>query len=106
MVPPGYYYNGTVMLKCAPGSYRADWKPKEEATACISCGDGVKAATTDQIKRWNTSDEYISWMEPVTSSSDDCCKFILKLTPGFHSVTFTMAFTHSHTGSLACCDTS
>lgn len=78
VVPPGYYYNGTVTLKCPSGSYRADWKPATDATvgSCISCGVGVQASLTDQIKVYNDSlGGVIYWFEPVTTSADDCCKY-------------------------------
>lgn len=74
MVPPGYYWNGTITIKCASGSYRADWKPADQATSCTSCGIGVQAATTDQIKVYNDTDYTLTWFEPVTSSADDCCE--------------------------------
>jgi hypothetical protein len=78
VVPPGHYYNGTVTLKCPSGSYRADWKPATDATvgSCISCGVGVQASLTDQIKVYNDSlGGVIYWFEPVTTSADDCCKY-------------------------------
>lgn len=74
VVPPGYYFDGTTTTKCAAGSYRADWKTTTQATSCISCGEGVKAATTDQIKQYNITDATITEMVQVTTSSDDCCK--------------------------------
>jgi hypothetical protein len=78
VVPPGYYYNGTTTLKCPAGSYRADWLAAAQPAAqvCISCGEGVKAATTDQVKAYNSTDSTLTWFEPVTSSADDCCKFL------------------------------
>lgn len=79
VVPPGYYFNGTTTKKCPSGSYRADWLAAAQpaATVCISCGEGVKASTTDQVKAYNVSDSTLTWFEPVTSSADDCCKYLL-----------------------------
>lgn len=55
------------------GSYRPEWKPFGEATACTPCGEGVKAAKTDQVTVYN-----IVTLEPsqlqISSSSEDCCK--------------------------------
>jgi hypothetical protein len=79
VVPPGYYFFNGTTIKCPAGSYRADWLAAAQPAAqvCISCGVGVKAATTDQVKAYNVSDSALTWFEPVTTSADDCCKCLL-----------------------------
>lgn len=79
VIPPGFFFNGTTTMQCAAGSFRADWKPAAQAASCTSCGGGVKAATTDQVKVYNITDANIQTMLPVTSSADDCCEYTLLL---------------------------
>jgi hypothetical protein len=80
VVPPGYYLDTTaspqVVKKCPDGQFRADWlnAALPAARSCISCGEGVKASTTDLVKAYNVTDVTLTWFEEVTTSSDDCCE--------------------------------
>jgi hypothetical protein len=74
VTPPGYYNDGTNTIKCASGSFRADWKPNTETNQCTSCGEGVKAVATDRVVVFNIMDAANQTSEAITTSSDDCCE--------------------------------
>jgi hypothetical protein len=78
VTPPGHFTNATGTFKCANGTYRADWKPigDDSAKECLSCGDGVKTVATDQLSVYATVG-YAETKLAVTTSSDDCCKWLL-----------------------------
>lgn len=73
VTPPGHYTNSSGTYQCASGSYRADWKPYGEATECLSCGEGVKADTTDRVTSYDI-DTLAPTQIQITTSSDDCCE--------------------------------
>lgn len=72
MTPPGFKTSNGNTTQCADNEYRADWKPLNQATNCLSCGSGVFATKTDRLKVYNITDPEIITYEPITSSSDDC----------------------------------
>jgi hypothetical protein len=74
VTPPGFKTSNGNTTQCADNEYRADWKPLNQATNCLSCGSGVFATKTDRLKVYNITDPEIITYEPITSSSDDCCK--------------------------------
>lgn len=79
MTPPGYQTFNQNTTKCAEGYYRADWKPQNQATNCLWCGNGVGAELTDRLKVYKIQDSTDISYEPITSSSDDCCECLPKL---------------------------
>jgi hypothetical protein len=74
VVPPGYEIKSGVLTKCLAGSFRASWKPAGDAGACIACGEGVKADATDRVTLYDIVTN-VATQVPVTSSTDDCCKY-------------------------------
>jgi hypothetical protein len=73
VTPPGHYTDATGTYPCPSGHYRPDWLPYGDANTCISCGEGVKSAMTDQITRYDPVSNAPSQMA-VTASDNDCCK--------------------------------
>jgi len=74
VTPPGFKTASLNTTQCATGEYRADWKPANLATNCLSCGVGVYANQTDRVAVYDLMDPTNVTYLPVTSSSDDCCK--------------------------------
>lgn len=75
VTPPGYQTFNQNTTKCATGYYRADWKPRNQATNCLWCGNGVGAELTDRLKVYSSlADPTVITYEAITSSSDDCCE--------------------------------
>lgn len=77
MTPPGFKTSGVDTVQCADGEYRADWKPANLATNCLSCGTGVFADKTDRVKVFDIADPTNVTYLAVTTSADDCCKLLL-----------------------------
>jgi hypothetical protein len=77
VTPPGFAtFNGNT-TQCPLGWYRADWKPSNQATNCLSCGTDVYAEQTDRVKVFNLLNPNNVTYLAITSSSDDCCKCLL-----------------------------
>jgi hypothetical protein len=75
VTPPGYATSNFNTTKCAADTYRADWKPANQATNCLACGTGVRADMTDRLKVYpDVMDPNNSTFEQITTSSDDCCE--------------------------------
>lgn len=78
VTPPGYKTSGTgagATVACGSGQYRADWKPANQATQCLSCGDNVYADKTDILKVYDMlSPRAAPTNIMITTSADDCCE--------------------------------
>jgi hypothetical protein len=74
VTPPGYFTSGSTTQKCAPGTFRANWKTGTEAAACLSCGEGVKTDMTDRLAMYDILNPANMTYERITTSSDDCCE--------------------------------
>lgn len=91
VTPPGYQTFNQNTTKCAAGWYRADWKPRNQATNCLWCGSGVGAEQTDRLKVYNLADPTDVYYEPITTSSDDCCECLQAAGCSLHCVCSTQA---------------
>jgi hypothetical protein len=74
VTPPGFKTTGGNTIQCAAGDYRADWKPANQATNCMTCGTDVFADTTDRLKVFDINDPTNITYLAITTSADDCCK--------------------------------
>jgi hypothetical protein len=77
VTPPGYKTSNGNTTQCADNEYRADWKPLNQATNCLSCGSNVYATKTDRLKVYNITNPEVFTFVDITSSSDDCCKYCI-----------------------------
>lgn len=86
VTPPGYKTSNGNTTKCGANEYRADWKPLNQATNCLSCGSGVYAVQTDRLKVYDINNPELVTYEAITSSSDDCCEYLKTLALTAHMV--------------------
>lgn len=73
LTPPGHYTAAGKTLKCPAGSFRPDWKPAAEASACTQCGVGVLALTSDTVTQYDIRTNTPTQV-PISTSSEECCK--------------------------------
>lgn len=83
VTPPGHYTSGGSTQICPDGSFRADWLPAQQATACTSCGSGVQGDKSDRLTVYNMTTGTTSLL-PVMTTGGDCCE-LLTTAPAQHS---------------------
>jgi hypothetical protein len=83
VTPPGHYTSGGSTHICPDGSFRSDWLPAQQATACTSCGSGVQGDKSDRLMVYNLTTGATSLL-PVMTTGGDCCE-CLAAAPAQHS---------------------
>ena len=75
VTPPGYKTVGDVTDACDAGSYRAEWKPADQAGSCDLCGDNILSDPTDEITSIDISDYTSTSKVFVRASASACCEW-------------------------------
>jgi hypothetical protein len=110
LTPPGHFTDIAEQrtVKCPPGSYRAGWRRAEQATSCVSCGEGVSAEATGRVTLY-TLTQGLGSNEPlemaVCDTEQSCCKWSGGCKGGWVGQRATRLQMTSRTRSFVCCET-
>lgn len=78
VTPPGYktIITGDTgsTTECAPGEYRAEWKPPGAASSCSVCGQNIDSAATEEITSYAVTPDAKPTKVFVRASASSCSK--------------------------------
>lgn len=76
VTPPGYFTANSATSACAPGEYRAEWKPAGQAGACVVCGDNIDSDATEEITTYAITADATPSKVLVRATAAACCEYI------------------------------